>query len=254
MDASFLDERHQPGANNPPEPTAFEAIQTHIDDLYLEAKNWLDGQPIDSQAQADEVGRLLGLIREAEKAADEQRRKENEPHDKAKAEVQARYAPLIADTKAVRGKTVLAAEACKRALAPWLEKVEAEKRAAAEAARREAEEKARIAAEAARAAAGTADLEALEQAEAMVKEAKQARTDANRADNDRAHAAGHGRAVTLRTHYTPVLTDGVTALMHFYGTRKEEIEGFLTRLAEAEVRAGKRQIPGFIVNEERRAV
>ena len=51
--------------------------------------------------------------------------KENEPFD-LKAEVQARYAPLIGNTKAVKGKTVLAADACKAALAPWLMAVEAE--------------------------------------------------------------------------------------------------------------------------------
>ena len=41
---------HLPGANNPPEPTAYEVHATHINDLYIEAKNWADGADIASEA------------------------------------------------------------------------------------------------------------------------------------------------------------------------------------------------------------
>lgn len=247
MDALDFDARLQIGGNNPPDPTAYEAVKTHIDDLYVEAKNFLDGEPIDSQGQADAVSRLLDDLRKAEKAADAARKVEAKPFDEGKAEVQTRYKPLL--EKATTG-----ADVCKRALAPWLEKLEAEKRAAAEAARREAEEKARAAAEAIRKAQESADLEAREQAELLAKEAKQAERAATQAENDKAGAHGGSRAVTLRTYYTPVLTDGVSALMHFFSTRREECDRFLIGLAEAEVRAGKRQIPGFEIKEERRAV
>jgi hypothetical protein len=253
MNASTLDERHAIGSNQPPE-SGFDAIRVHIEDLYSEAKNWLDGEPITNQAQADEVAKLLNMIREAEKTADEQRKAEAKPFDDGKAAVQAKYAPLIADTKAVRGKTVLAAEACKAALAPWLKKLEDEKRAAAEAARREAEEKARAAAEAARAAQASADLDAMEAAEALVADARQAEKAATRAENDKAHASGYGRAVGLRSFFTPVLTDPSAALMHYVKTQPDAVKAFLTGLAEQDVRTGKRQIPGFVVEEERRAV
>ena len=39
----MTDERHAIGANNPPR-TVFD----EIDDLYLEASNWLDGQPVET--------------------------------------------------------------------------------------------------------------------------------------------------------------------------------------------------------------
>ena len=126
------------GHNNPP-ADPFGAIKAHIDDLYVEAKNWLDGEPITTQAQADQVTRLLDMIRDAEKVADNARKEENKPFDDGKAAVQAKYAPLISDTKAVKGRTVLAAEACKAALAPWRQAQEAIAREAARKTREEAE-------------------------------------------------------------------------------------------------------------------
>jgi hypothetical protein len=234
------------GHNQPP-ADPFEAIKVHIEDLYLEAKNWLDGEPITTQAQADEVGRLLDMIREAEKAADEARKEENRPFDEGKAAVQAKYAPLIADTKAVRGKTVLAAEACKAALAPWRQEQERIKREAAEKAQQEAEAAARAAAEAARAAQAD-DLEAKERADAAIREAEQAQKVAARAD--KAATTGTG----LRSYWTPTLTDGAAAARHYWTVNREACEAFFLSLAREDVRAGKRQIPGFDVIEERRAV
>ena len=233
------------GHNNPP-ADPFEAIKVHIDDLYLEARNWLDGDPITTQAQADEVGRLLDMIREAEKAADEARKEENRPFDEGKAAVQAKYAPLIADTKAVRGKTVLAAEACKAALAPWRQEQERIKREAAEKARAEAEAAAQAAA-AARAAAAADDLAAREAAEAATRQAEQASKVAAKAD--KAASTGTG----LRSYWSPTLTDGVAAARHYWTTNREGMEAALMTMARADVLAGKRQIPGFDVIEERRA-
>ena len=56
------------GHNNPPDP--FTAIKVHIDDLMTEARNWCDGAPVETQAQADEVSRLVEMFREARDAAD----------------------------------------------------------------------------------------------------------------------------------------------------------------------------------------
>ena len=55
-DAPTLEAPASIGHNNPP-ADPFGAISAHIDDLYTEAKNWADGTPIVSQAQADEVSR-----------------------------------------------------------------------------------------------------------------------------------------------------------------------------------------------------
>lgn len=242
------------GHNGAPEPTPYEKAVAEIDGLYDEAKIWLDGQAVDSQPIADGLAKLLTMLRDATKRADEARIAEAEPFDRAKAEVQARYAPLIADTKAIKGKAVLAMEACKKAIAPWLAKQEAEKREAAERARREAEEKQRIAQEAIR-AAQEADLAAREGAEALLRDAKKAESAAKAAERDTAKADGGGRrAVSLRTVYTPVLVNATDAARHYWKTHRTSMDAFLLQLAEQDVRNGTRSIPGFDVKEEKVAV
>ncbi|MBF9233955.1 hypothetical protein [Microvirga alba] len=234
------------GHNNPPEPTPFDLAESSILGLFDEAKHWLDGEGVNSEADANGVSKLLDMIRKAKKVADEARAEEKRPHDEAAKEVQEKYKPLLT-------RCDLASDACKKALAPWLEKLEAEKRAKAEAARKEADEKARIAQEAIRAAQAT-DLAAREEAEALIKEAKRAEVAATRAENDKAHAKGGARAVTLRTTYRPTLTNGVEAARHYWAVRREECEAFFLSLAEKDVRAGKHTIPGFDVVEEKAAV
>lgn len=233
------------GDNNPPlDP--FEAFKAHLDDLRTEAGNWLDGQPIETQAQADEVSRLLDEHRKVGKDMDAARTVEKKPHLDASKAVDGKWKPLIDGAD-------LVAATCKRLLGPWLQRLEDERRAAAEAARKEAEEKARIAAEAARAASGT-NLEAQEQAEALVADAKAADQAAGRAEKERAQAHGGARATALRSYFKPVLTDGVIAARHYWQTNREACEAFFLNLAEKDVQAGKRQIPGFDVLEERRVV
>ncbi|WP_201829651.1 hypothetical protein [Microvirga zambiensis] len=234
------------GHNNPPEPTPFERAEAQIIMLFDEAKNWLDGEGIATQAQADDVSKLLDMIRKAKKAADEARVEEKRPHDEAAKEVQEKYKPLLT-------RCDLAADAAKKALAPFLEKLEAEKRAKAEAARREAEGKARAAQEAIRAAQAT-DLAAREAAEALIQDAKKAEAVAKRAENDKAHGKGGSRAVTLRTTYRPVLKDAREAARYYWKTRQSELEAFLLTLAEKDVRAGQQDIPGFDIIVEKVAV
>jgi hypothetical protein len=207
------------GHNNPPEPTPFDLSKDSISALFDEAKNWCDGEPISTQGQADMVQKLLRDIQAAEKEADERRVAENKPFDDGKAEVQARYAPLIANTKSVKGMTVLAVEACKKALAPWLIKVDAENRA---------------------------------KAEALVQEAKAAETATRRADNAKASAKGEGRAVTLRDKYTPEVTDYTAFARHVWTTHRSDMEDFLSMQAVKLVAAGVRSgVPGVTIHHER---
>lgn len=243
------------GANNPPEPTPYEKCAQEISDLYDEAKLWLDGKAVDSQELADGLANLLNMIREAEKRADAARTDEKRPLDEKIAEIQARYNTLIGNTKAVKGKTVLAAEACKKALAPWLEKQEAEKRAAAEKARQEAEEKARAAAEAHRKAQEATDLAAAEEAEKLIADAKKAERIAGKAEKSHATASGGiGKAVSLRTVPVVKLTDPSAAIKHYWPKDYPEFQALLIRLAERDARAGARSIPGYEISEEKRAV
>lgn len=250
------------GDNKPPadpKPTLspaerFPSIKVHIDDLYDEAKNWLDGTPIATQAQADEVSRLKGMLTEAHNLADKTRIEENEPFDTGKAAVQEKYAPLISDTKKVKGKTILALDACSAALTAWLIKVEADRVAAAEEARKLAEAKKETAATAAQQTDHT-DLGAMEFVDELVTEAKVADKQASAIENDRA-AAGGGefRRTTLRDNFVPHLTNATEALRHYMKDRPDELRAFLVQQARLDVRVGKRSIPGFEVKNEPYAI
>lgn len=223
------------GANMRP----FDAHKTNIDDLFEEAQAWLTGEGVTSAEEAKAVETLLDLAREAKKAADESRKLENEPFDTGKAEVQARYNPVLK-----RADTI--ADTCKQALAPWRMKVEAEKQEKAEAARAEAAKLAQEAQDKLRASAG--NVVERERAEEALTLAKDAAKFADR--TTRKASTGNG----LRTSYRAVLTDGVKAAEHYWGTRNADFQTFLSDLAAADVRRGVRSIPGFDVIEEKTAV
>lgn len=236
------------GANNPPAdvtPDPFTAIRIHCEDLYAEAKHWLDGAAITTDAEAEAVDKLLTMAREAFDTADAARVTENKPFDDGKAAVQEKYAPLIADTKKTKGTMVRTKEACLAALQPWRAKKAAEAAAIAEAARLEAKAKADAAAEAMRASAG--NLEERESAEELVKAAEEAQRDANRAT--KAATTGTG----LTTYYEAVMTVQRDAMLHYMKDQPGEFVALCQRLADADVRSGKRQIPGFTVEERKRA-
>lgn len=233
------------GHNEPPTPDPFTAVKIHCDDLYMEAKHWLDGAAITSDAEAAAVDKLLEEARKAWKAADDARVEENEPFDLGKAAVQEKYAPLIAKTKSVTGTMVRLQDACKAALEPWRKKKADEAAAAAEAARLEAKAAADAAAEAMRASAG--NLEEREAAEELVKAAEDAQRDAARAT--KAATTGTG----LTTYYEAVLTNQRDAMLHYMKDQPGEFIGLCQRLADADVRSGKRAIPGFTVEERKRA-
>ena len=235
------------GHNNPP-ASPFEAVKVHIEDLYLEARNWLDGAGIKSDEEAAAIESLLDMIRQAEKTADEARKEEARPCDEGKAEVQARYAPLIGSNKSVKGMTVRAIEACKAAIAPWRQEQERIRLEAAKKAREEADRKAAEAAASATFARAADDLAARERAERAMTEAEQAARAANRADKAATTNTG------LRSYFRPELTDGVAAARHYWAFNREACEAFFLSLARTDVQNGKRTLPGFNVIEERRAV
>lgn len=230
-------------ANAPAEPAVLFAEE--IDDLMLEARNWLDGEPIANEEQANAVSSLLNRLRRVAKDADEARKVEKKPHDEAAKAVQQKWSPIIA-------KADLAASTAKQALAPWLQAIEEQQRAEVEAARQEADRLAEIALQAHSGASG--NLEALEDAERLIKAAKAAEKDAARAGKQKAHATGGERAVGLRSVWTPTLTDSCAALRHYRERQPEQLKQWLVEQAENDVRAGARSIPGFEVTEARVAV
>lgn len=235
--------------HNAPPPTPFDTVKDHIEDLLTEAHNWADGTDVQTQAQADEASRLIEELRLAAKAADDLRVAEKKPLDDLIAEIQARFNHYIADPKTKNpGKVWKAIDAVKAALKPYLDRIEAEKRAQAERVRREAEEAARIAAEAARAAAAS-DLAAQEAADDLIAEAARLDAAAKRAEADKAHANGGSRAMGLKKTYTPVLTDPKAAMLHYMVRDREAFIALVNDLAMRDVREGKRQIPGFEIME-----
>lgn len=243
------------GDNNPPEPTPFEAMRDEINDLYLEARNWCDGTKIESQAQADKVAELVNMIRAAAKRADDLRKEESKPHDDAKAEIQARYNELIGQTKQVTGLTVKSLDALKSLMAPWLEEIDRKQREEADRKRREAEEAARKAQEELAAARAAADLEAREKADEAIKAAEQAQKEASRAEKAKANAkGGSGKAMGLRTDYIAVVDNYTDAGRYLWARHRDEFHALIDKLAQAEVKQGRRDIPGVTVNEIKRAV
>lgn len=230
-----------PMGHNRPPMTPYEAIKAHADDLLTEAHNWADGATVESQAQDDAISQLIADLLDAQKAADEARKTENKPFDDGKAEVQERYNVYIAPlTNKEPGKLPKAVAALKATLKPYRDRLEAEKRAAAESARQAAEKAAQEAA-AARAEAADNDLGAQEVAAALTAQAEQAAKDAKAAEKDKAPG--------LRKTYTPVLTDKRAAILHYMNAQPDAFVELVERLAVIDVRAGKRQIPGFEVRE-----
>jgi hypothetical protein len=244
--ADDLNPRAVIGANGPPDESAFAGFHAHIGDLFDEAKNFLDGQGVNSDAESEAVAKLMDAIRTAAKDADKARAAEKKPHADAAKAVDTKWKPLL-------DRAELAVDACKKALAPWLAKKAHEQRELAEQARQEAAAKAKAAAEAMRTTT-LDDLAGREQAEALVADAKRADADATKAEKARPQAAGGSRAATLRTSYRPELTNAGEALRHYVKTRPDELKACLLHLAEVDVRNGARSLPGFIIHAEQTVV
>jgi hypothetical protein len=220
----------------------FDLIKQEIEDLFDEAKNWADGEPIASQEIHDQIEKLRDGIHEAGKRADALRVEEKKPLDDQVKAIQDKYNPYI---QPKRGKVDMAKSALDALLVPWRTKVAAEK--AAEAAKAAAEaEAARVAAqEAIRQSSG--NLAAREEAEELLADAKKLEKTARRWD--KAATTGTG----LRTVWTATLVDADKALDWAFGRSPERFTELVVAMANEAVRAGMRDVPGFAVAEEKRA-
>jgi DNA polymerase III epsilon subunit-like protein len=234
----------------PEQPATFATIKAEIEGLDIEARNWLDGEPIANEAQAADVAKLRDKLRDVAARAEKLRKEEAKPFDDGKAEVQGRYNPLIQKD---RGKVDLALAACNSALAPWLRKKDDEQRAIAQAAELRANQAAYEAREAARGAADSTDLGKRESAQAMLDEAKGLMGEARRADAAKAQVTGGRRAVGLKSVFRPELVDPAKALAYYRMEQPERLKEWLLEQAQADVRAGKRGdvIPGVVIHEDR---
>lgn len=241
------------GGNNPP-LSPYEAVAKTIDDLYAECGLWLDGAVVDSQSLADGIGNLIALLRAAATKADAARIAEKKPLDEQIEEIQSRYNLLIGDTKKVKGKAIRAIEACKAALQPWLDAERRRIDAEARKAREEAEAATRRAQEAIR-AADAANLAEREKAEELIQEAKRADAVATKASKQTAMAGGQfGRSVSLRTEWVTEITDARAFARYVWSEHHDEIASILPEIAKRLVAQGKREMPGCIIAEMKKAV
>lgn len=232
-------------------PSPFDEVRIELEDLRLEAGNWLDGAEVKSQAEADELGKLLDKVRQAAKKADTYRAAEKKPHDDAAKAVQDKYNTLIGDTKSVVGVAVRIEKAVKTAIMGWLRKVNEEQ----ERQRKEAAERERQAREQAELAMActhqTTDIDERDAALRDVDIARQAAIDLAAANKAKAQAQTGGRAIGLRTVYRPEISDLKAALTHYWKDRPEAFTDTVMQFAREDVRQGKRQIPGINVIEEK---
>ncbi len=232
-------DRIVPGGNMSP----FDVLTCEIEALYDEARNWADGAQIETQKQCDALDALDKALFEAGKKLDALRVEEKRPLDEQIEAIQARYNPFI---QPKRGKVDLARGALNPLRTAWKDRERKRKEALAAQAAQEAAEAERKALEAMQASTG--DLAAREEAERLANDARIARQDARRT----AKAATTG--LGLRTSYRPVLTDLSAAIRHYWGSRRPAFEELVMGLAAEDVRAGQREIPGFVVEEVKGAL
>jgi len=228
-------------------PTPFDDIEARINDLYDEARQWLDGEKVTEQTQADALNTLASQIREAAKEAEEMRKAEAKPFDDGKKAVQERYNPLIQKGK---GKTELALNAVKSSLKPYLLELDRIQQEAAQKAREEAEQAERDA-QAAMQHRDPSNLEQQEEANRLAEQAKSAQQAANKAENAKAHAKGNGRATGLRTRTKVSIDNERDAAAWAWKHEREQLMVFILTLAEKAVRNGSHKIEGFNITQEK---
>jgi len=234
------------GHNSPPDE--FEIIKEEINDLYQEAKNWCDGKPIGTEDQEQAVSDLMAMIRDAEKRADALRKDETKPLDDAKKAIQDKFNTLIGKNKSVTGLTVMALDACKKAIEPYRQKKEAEAIEKARIEQEKALEAERIAQEELRKASQTTDLEQRERAEALVKEAKVAEKSAKKANKVATTGLG------LRRSYRAEIVDLNEAVKHFWKLDPEPYRELTQRLAQKHADNKGGAVPGVVIHEDKKAV
>jgi len=235
--AEFPKDHNQP-ANDNVEPEVF----TEINDLFDEAKNFADGEPIADEATAAAITKLYDGLHAAGKRADELRIGEKKPHDDAAAAVQAKYNPFIQPKK---GKVDLGKSALSDLLSVW--RAAKAKAAAAEAAlaAEKAAEATRIATAAIQASSG--NLAARVEAEELLADAKMLEKQAARAD--RQAATGTGLRTTWVATPDTKPDSAELALDWAYTKDPRRFAELVQQMADESTRTGTRTIPGYVITE-----
>lgn len=241
------------GHNGPPEdisPAVVEEMSDRdkaskrIDDLFQEAQNWLDGEPIDRQGLADGIEKLMDELRIAAREAERVRKTLKDPLDLQIKEIQDFFNPL-------KSKANLALDTCKKALEPWLKQQAEEREAEAERLAEDARIRKAEADAAIQAAAKSDNLALRLDAEDKLKDAKKVEQSAKRAAKKPTSTSGASRAATLRTVDRVSLSDSSSFAKHVWVHNKDELLEFLQTIAERLVRQGQRDLPGVTVTTEK---
>lgn len=231
-------------APNAPPEVSFDSM---LDDLMLEAENWCDGEPLATQEQADEVTRLVDAAAKLEREIEATRKAEKEPFLEGGRAVDAKFKPLTE-----RAAKII--RVAKKALTPWLEAVQAEKRRVQLQAIKEAEEaKARLA-EQHRATVNNATFADEQVTEQMELDAKEAEKRAKAIAKEAVVTRGGDTTVKLRAVWLVNIVDRRECLKHYMATRADELEAWLYEQARKDVRTGARSLPGCSIWSEQKAV
>ena len=232
------------GDNSP--PSAIEAFSAAIEDVRLEAGNWLDGSAIETQAQADAVGIIVSTAKKLGRDADLARKADKEPHLEAGRVVDAAWKPLLEQVEAIT-------KAAQAPLTAYLNRLAEVQRQEAEAARQEAQRLQQAAIEAQRASAVAGNIEAVEAAEALQRDADTASKVAAKAEKAKPLVAGEGRSIGLRTAWVAVITDRRALLEHVMRHAPDALTEFLTEFARKTVAHGVCSLPGVDIKQDRKA-
>jgi len=205
--------------------------------LYDEATNWLDGEPVTNKRQADGLTELIHQLRSARIKADEARKEEAKPFDEGKKAVQDKYNPYIQPKKGMVDRAIQMAQ---DTLAPYLleqkrlkDKKDAQLAADAQQAMTEAIDAMRE---------SSGDLEAREEAEHRLKDAKEMQKIAKK-------AAKENIAKGAQSRWDVDLIDRTEAARYLWPMYAEQFDDLLLSLARDLVKLGKREIPGFEITE-----
>ena len=231
-------QREQIGGNNPPR---HEAFMMALEEVRVEAGNFLNGEPIENEGQASAVGVIMASARDIKRDADKARKEDKQPHLDAGKAVDASYKPVITKADDI-------IKAAQQPLAAYLAKKERGQELAAQKACEEAERKAKEALEAERASAGS--VEAVEAARAKQKEAEQAQKAANRAEKAKPNIGGTTRAIGLRSRQVAIVEDYRELLLHVAKTDKPALDTFLDEYAR---KALSSKLPGVRIETQRSA-
>lgn len=212
------------GHNAPPPHLGF--IQ-QADDLKTEAKAWLDGSEIKTQAEAEKVALLVEMATKLDKAAETARVEITKPLDVQKAAVMDDFRPV--------GQTcTLIKDAAKKATTKWLlaEKARKDEIERIERERLEVERIALLAAT--KTAQSLEDIEAAQQA---ITEHMGATKALERSEKATVKVSGGGRAMGLRTVWEADVIDAKALVMWFWQNRCADITAWCAAEALKEVRA-----------------